>query len=586
MAKRWVFFSPNKILQAEIASKLKISHLLAQVLINRGIIDVASAKSFLQPQIAALGDPSHLPDIEKASIRINEAVRKKEKIVIYGDYDVDGLSATALMYRCLKLIGAHVGYYIPERLEEGYGLNIDAIKKLKEGGANVILTVDCGINACREADIARTLGIDLIITDHHQPGHEIPNAFAVVNPKLKTSHHGFKGFSGVGIAFKLAWAIGQHFSPQKKVSSEFKDFLLNAVGLVALGTIADVVPLLGENRILTKYGLSALQYTEIPGLRALLDIADLSNTNLDAFHVGYRLGPRINAPGRVGNAGIVVEMLTTTCKERAVEIANFLEQENKRRQDIQLEIMTSAREKIVNEINLDETTAIVLADQKWHPGVIGIIASKIVEEFNRPTVMIAIAADIGRGSARSIPSFHILEALENCKCKLLSVGGHAQAAGLKIHPDNINEFRHMLNSTTSQRLGKADLVPVLNIDAEVTLSMLSKALVSELVRLSPYGEGNPVPLFAAMNLKIVGQPRRIGSKGQHLSFYAKQGDVAIRAVAFGMGEQIDRLKQNGKTCSIAFVVKINNWMDSENLELEVKDIKFDHEMVSNISGRC
>lgn len=577
MSKRWVFAIPNKILQREIASKLKISHLLAQVLVNRGITDVASAKTFLQPQIAELGDPSQLPDIEKASFRISEAVRKGEKIVIYGDYDVDGLTATALMYRCLKLVGAHVDYYIPERLEEGYGLNADAIKKIKDGGTDVIVTVDCGINACRETDVARIHGIDLIITDHHQPGKEIPNAYAVVNPKVNESKSFSRNLSGVGIAFKLAWAVGQHFSPQKKVSLEFKEFLLNAVGLVALGTIADVVPLVGENRILTKYGLSALQYTEIPGLRALLDVADLSNTNLDAFHVGYRLGPRLNAPGRVGNAGIVVEMLTTNCKERAVEIANFLDQENKRRQDIQVDIMESARKKVLNEINLNDTTAIVLADQAWHPGVIGIIASKIVEEFNRPTVMIAIADDVGHGSARSLPSFHILEALECCRSRLLSVGGHAQAAGLKIHPDNIDDFRDMFNSMTSQRLARMDLVPVLNIDAEVSLSMLSKALVAELVRLAPHGEGNQAPLFAASNLKVVGQPRRIGSKGQHLSFYVKQGDIALRAVAFGRGEEIDRLKQNGKTCSLAFAIKINNWMNNENLELEVKDIKFDNE---------
>ncbi len=577
MIKRWVFFPPNKPLQTELASRLKISTLMAQVLINRGIADAESARNFLQPHIGTLGDPSLLPGIEKASIRINEAVRKAEKIVIYGDYDVDGLSATALMYRCLKLVGAQVSYYIPERLEEGYGLNADAIKKLKEGGAKVILTVDCGINACREADIARAYGIDLIITDHHRPGQEIPDAFAVVNPKLHPSPHLFHNLSGVGIAFKLAWAIGQHFSPQKKVSLEFKKFLLSAVGLVALGTIADVVPLLGENRVITKYGLSALQSTEIPGLRALLDMADLSGTNLDSFHVGYRLGPRLNAPGRIGNAGIVVELLTTSCKERAAEIANFLEQENKRRQEIQIDIMASARKKVVNEINLDETTAIVLADPAWHPGIIGIIASKIVEEFNRPTVMIAVADEIGHGSARSIPSFHILEALESCRNTLLSVGGHAQAAGLKIHPDNIDEFREMLNSTTSQRLCKTDLVPILHIDAEVTLSLLSKAVVTELARLSPHGEGNPTPLFAATNLKIAGQPRRIGSKGQHLSFYARQGDVAIRAVAFGMGDQIDRFKQNGRKCSLVFAVKINTWMDSEQLELEVKDVKFDNE---------
>ncbi|OQY99357.1 MAG: single-stranded-DNA-specific exonuclease RecJ [Candidatus Brocadia sp. UTAMX2] len=577
MIKRWVFSPPNRPLQTEIASKLKISPLLAQVLVNRGIVDVASARSFLQPQIASLGDPSLLPDIEKASIRINEAIRKGERIVIYGDYDVDGLSATALMYRCLKLLRAQVSYYIPERLEEGYGLNADAIQKLREEGANVILTVDCGINACREADIARACGIDLIITDHHRPGQEIPDAFAVINPKLHASHHLFRDLSGVGIAFKLAWAIGQLFSPQKKVSPDFKDFLLSAVGLVALGTIADVVPLVGENRIITKYGLSALQHTEIPGLRALLDVADLSRTNLDAFHVGYRLGPRLNAPGRIGNAGIVVELLTTPCKERATEIANFLEQENKRRQEMQVDIMASARKKVLHELNLDETTAIVLADHAWHPGIIGIIASKIVEEFNRPTVMIAVADDIGRGSARSIPSFHILEALESCRDTLLSVGGHAQAAGLKIHPHNIDEFRDMLNRTTAQRLCKTDLVRVLNIDAEITLSLLSKAVVAELARLSPHGEGNPIPLFAVTNAKIVGQPRRIGTKGQHLTFYVKQGDVAVRAVAFGMGEQIDRLKQNGRMCSLAFTVKINTWMNGEQLELEVKDLKFDDE---------
>lgn len=576
MSKRWIFYPLNRALQTEIANKLKISQLLAQILINRGITDVSSAKNFLQPQISTLADPSLLRDVEKASIRINEAVRKGEKIVVYGDYDVDGLTATAVMHRCLKLLGAQVSYYIPERLEEGYGLNVDAIRKLKEGGADLILTVDCGINACHEADIARTYGIDLIITDHHHPGQKVPDAFAVINPKLETPPSAFKDLSGVGIAFKLAWAIGQHFSPQRKVSTEFKDFLLGALGLVSLGTIADVVPLLGENRILTKYGLSALQHTEIPGLRALLDIADLSHTNLDVFHIGYRLGPRLNAPGRIGKAEIVVEMLTTPCKERAMEIANFLDQENKKRQDIQIDIMTSARKKVMNEINLEETTAIVLADQAWHPGVVGIIASKIVEEFNRPTVMIAIADAMGHGSARSIPSFHILKALEFCKSKLLSVGGHAQAAGLKIHPDNIDDFRNMLNSATSERLQKTDLVPVLHIDAEVTLPMLSKALVTELTRLSPHGEGNPAPLFAVTNVKIVGQPRRIGSKGQHLSFYVKQDDIALRAVAFGMGGQIDRLKQNGKICSVAFAVKVNNWMDYDNLELEVKDIKFDN----------
>ncbi|MBM4054372.1 MAG: single-stranded-DNA-specific exonuclease RecJ [Planctomycetes bacterium] len=577
MSKRWLIAPINRELQTEIAGNLRISNLLAQILINRGITEVCAAKNFLQPQIATLADPSNLPDIEKASVRINEAIRNGENIVIYGDYDVDGLTATSLMYRCLKMFDAKVSYYIPERLEEGYGLNADAITQLKEEGTNLILTVDCGISACREAEIARSYGIELIITDHHQPSQEIPDAFAIINPKLKATEKTFRDFSGVGIAFMLAWSIGQHYFPNKKVSKEFKDFLISSMGLVALGTIADVVPLVGENRILTKYGLGALQQTTIPGLQALLDISALSNINLDTSHVGYRLGPRLNAPGRVGDAGIVVEMLTTACKEKAKEIALFLEEENKRRRIMQLDILSAAREKILNEINLDETLAIVLADHGWHPGIVGIIAAKIAEEFHRPAVMIAVADEIGHGSARSIPSFHMLEALECCKNMLISVGGHAQAAGLKIHPDNIKDFRTMLNQMMAQRLMKEDLVPFLNIDAEVDLSLLNRGLLMELRLLSPHGEGNHIPLFAAKNLQIVGKPRRIGSNGQHLSFYVKQGNISMKAIGFGMGEKIDRLQQNGRTCSLAVVLKENTWMNNSNIELEVRDIKFDDE---------
>jgi len=576
MNKRWSIAPVNKKLQAELACTLKISNLLAQVLINRGITDICSARNFLQPQIATLAEPSCLPNVEKAAIRINEAIRNREKIVIYGDYDVDGLTATALMYRCLKFFDAKVDYYIPERLEEGYGLNKEAIAKLKKEGANVVLTVDCGISACKEADIARTYGIDLIITDHHQPCQEVPDAYAIINPKLKSTPHTFKDFSGVGIAFMVAWGIGQHYYFGKKVSTAFKDFLVSAMGLVALGTIADVVPLLGENRILTKYGLSALKQTNIPGLQALLDISSLTNMSLDSFHIGYRLGPRLNAPGRVGDAGIVVEMLTTACKKRAGEIAVFLEQENKKRQEIQMSILSAARKKILQEINLDETLAIVLADQTWHPGVVGIIAAKVAEEFNRPAVMIAVSDEIGHGSARSIPSFHMLEALEFCRCKLISVGGHAQAAGLKIHPDNIGDFRDMLNDMMSQKLIKDDLVPVLNIDAEVDIAVLNRGLLSELKRLSPYGEGNKIPLFASREVKIVGQPRRIGSNGQHLSFFVKQGNVSMKAIAFGMGNHIEKLRQNGNTCSLAFAVRENNWMNNNSIELEIKDIKFEN----------
>ncbi|MGR3311062.1 MAG: single-stranded-DNA-specific exonuclease RecJ [Candidatus Brocadiales bacterium] len=337
MDKKWVFSPSNRKLQDDIASSLHISPITAQVIINRGVTDVSAAKAFLQPQLSTLGDPMLLPDMNKASKRIVEAVRNGEKITVYGDYDADGISATALMVLCLNFIGANVQYYIPERIEEGYGLNKDAILRLKNDGTRVIVTVDCGINSYQEAKTAKLSGIDLIITDHHEPTSgeiEIPDAFAIINPKMNSELTLNSELSGVGVAFKLAWAIGQHLSSQKKVSPEYRDFLMNALGLVALGTITDVVPLRGENRVLTKHGLEYLQSCANPGIKALLEVADLLGSSIDSNHIGYRLGPRLNAAGRIDSAGICVELLTTKCENRAREIAKILDNKNKERQEI------------------------------------------------------------------------------------------------------------------------------------------------------------------------------------------------------------------------------------------------------------
>ncbi len=607
MDKNWVFFPSNRKLQEEIASSLHISPITAQVIINRGVTDVSAAKAFLQPQLSALGDPMLLPDMDKAARRIVEAVRNGEKITVYGDYDADGVSATALMVLCLNFIGANVQYYIPERIEEGYGLNRDAILKLKSDRTSVIITVDCGINSCHEAKTAQLCGIDLIITDHHEPGAEIPDAFAIINPKLLKKGSRVQEFkslrdpltlehlnpvtlehlSGVGVAFKLAWAIGQHLSLQKRVSSEYRDFLRNALGLVALGTISDVVPLHGENRILARHGLEYLQHCDNPGIKALIEVAALCGSSIESNHVGYRLGPRLNVAGRIGSASICVELLTTKCDNRAREIAKILDNKNKRRQEIQQEIAESVREKIEKEIDITTNPVIILSDESWHPGVVGIVASKVAEEFNRPTIIIAVDGELGHGSGRSIPSFHLFKALELCRERLVSFGGHARAAGLKVLRHEIDEFRTLMNATALQLLQKDDLIPSLQIDAEVELNSLSKPLMSELARLYPHGEGNPLPLFTAANVKIVGQPRRVGAQGQHLSFYVRQGDTTLKAIAFGMGEEFEcgmrgrRLSEakhascgiSGKPYSIAFTPKLNNWQDQESVELEVKDIK-------------
>ncbi|MBI4006887.1 MAG: single-stranded-DNA-specific exonuclease RecJ, partial [Planctomycetes bacterium] len=440
MDKKWVFLPSNRKLQEEIASSLHISPITAQLIINRGITDVSTAKSFLQPQLSTLGDPMLLPDMDKAAKRIVEAVRNGEKITVYGDYDADGVSATALMVLCLNFIGANVQYYIPERIEEGYGLNRDAILRLKSDGTSIIITVDCGINSYQEARTAQLSGIDLIITDHHEPGAEIPDAFAIINPKLTHRLSPIPHFpspithlSGVGVAFKLAWAIGQHLSLQKRVSPEFRDFLTNALGLVALGTISDVVPLYGENRILTRHGLEYLQHCDSPGIKALIEVADLCGSSIESSHVGYRLGPRLNVAGRIDSAGICVELLTTKCENRAREIAKILDNKNKKRQEIQQAIAESVREKIEKEIDMAMAHVIILSDESWHPGVVGIVASKVAEEFNRPTIIIAVDGQLGHGSARSyIPSFHLFKALELCRERLITFGGHARAAGLKI----------------------------------------------------------------------------------------------------------------------------------------------------------
>ena len=573
MEKRWIYPVVNKSLQGSLSSRLQISPLLAQILVNRGHTDVGSVKDFLKPELAALSDPMILPDMEKAASRINDAICKGEKIVIYGDYDVDGISGTALMFRCLDIVYANVSYYIPERLEEGYGLNTEAIKKFAENGITLIITIDCGINSCLEAETAKQCGIDLIITDHHEPGNEIPGAFAVINPKLESSNYHANTLSGVGLSFKLAWAVAQTFSSGKRVSSEFRDFLISATGLAALGTITDVVPLYGENRIITKFGLKAIQHTEDPGMRALIKIANLENEIVQANHIGFRIGPRLNACGRIGKAGIAVELLTTKSDKRAHEIASHIEEENKRRQKMQKEIHELATKKIETEIDLENHPSIILADEDWHPGVVGIIASKLSEQYFKPTIMFGCTNGVAHGSARSIPSFHILNALEICRKMLISLGGHSQAAGLKIYTDDIDAFKESFNKAASEILHDKDLTPTLQIDAEVPLSALSKSLVKEFGRLAPYGEGNPPPCLASTKLKLAGKPRRVGQRGEHLSFFVRQGDVTYKAIAFGNGNKMDMLQQGDGYCSIAYALKINKWMDSENLELDVKDIK-------------
>ena len=570
---KWIVSSVDTGLEQSLSRALGISSVLARVLANRGVRSVDEAREFLRPQLDQLHDPSLLPHMTRAAERIVQAIESGERIVIYGDYDVDGITATVLLLQCLRLAGANVGYYIPDRLDQGYGLNDDAIRRLKGEGAQVIVTVDCGVNAVAEAKVAEELGLTLIITDHHEPGTELPAAYAVIDPKLESSTYPCAELSGVGIAFKLAWAIGQTFSQGKRVSEEFREFLLKAVALAALGTIADVVPLQGENRVLAKFGLVALENTESPGIRALMAVAGLDQKRLDARDVAFGLGPRINAAGRLGSAGLAVDLLMADSYPKAQDIATRLDERNRERQEIGKRILAAAEAKIESEIDLGSANTIVLADPSWHFGVMGIVASKIADKYYRPTIMFALEGDVARGSARSIPPFHLYDGLSTCDRYLQGFGGHAQAAGVQVQLEHLDDFILAFDQHARAVLNADDLVRALPIDAKVTLDLVNEGLASEIDRLMPFGHGNREPILAAEDVIIAGQPRRVGSNGKHLKLVVRQGTASFHSIAFGMGEIIDRLEARKDGWAIAFVPKINEWNGKRNLELEIKDIQ-------------
>jgi len=580
MTARWLLPTPTPDVCADLSRELQVSPITAQVLVNRGFRDAASARAFMNPQLNDLADPGLLPGMEAAVERLFRAAGDNERILIYGDYDVDGASATALLVKLFRLAGLDVESYVPHRIEEGYGLNTAAMDEFKRRGISLVVTVDCGVSAVAEAEHARAHGIDLVITDHHEPGERVAAACAVVNPKLTGSPYPFRDLSGVGVAFKLAWAVADRFSAGEKMSDAFRQFLLESMGLVALGTIADVVPLLGENRIFVRYGLRALEASPSPGVQALIDSARVRRAPagrgaLRPGDVAFGLAPRLNAAGRMADAGLAIELLTTEDSSRAREIADRLDRHNTDRQKLQRDAVQHAREMALGQPDFESSRCLVLAHDSWHPGVIGIVASKLAEEFCRPTALIAIEGAVGKGSARSVPGFHLFRALEGFRDRMIRFGGHEAAAGFELAVDHIPALREHLDrvaAETDPELFRASI----QVDADVQLTDLSERLISELEALAPYGRGNRRPLFAARGLRVAGRPRLMGMKGQHVSFHVSDGKVGHRAVAFRMGEQLyDKILAGAKACSLVFSPRIDTWNRSGALELHVKDMAFE-----------
>ncbi|MHC4619826.1 MAG: single-stranded-DNA-specific exonuclease RecJ [Planctomycetota bacterium] len=568
---------PDDQKAAQLARSLKVSPLLAQVLINRGVTDVRTASVFLSPKLSELVRPELMPGIAPAVARIRQAITGREKITVYGDYDVDGITGVAILRQLLTLLGADADYYIPHRIDEGYGLNKEAIRSLAQAGTKLLITVDCGITAFASADLAVHLGLELIITDHHQPGPKLPKAAAIVHPGLDESYPN-QDSSGSMVAFKLAWALANDFAAGEKLEPGLREFMLNATTLAAMGTIADVVDLRGENRILASYGLKSLPHCKLCGIRALIETAGLAGQGLDSFHVGFRLAPMLNAAGRMGHARLAVELLTSDSEVRSMQIAEYLKEQNSRRQQRERKIFEQACE-MITQLGFDqsERRTIVLAREDWHTGIIGIVASRIAEKFYRPTILINAdnsGKTIAQGSGRSIPGFSLLDAVSACSEHLVSFGGHKMAAGLTIETEKIPQFTTDFEAYANQNLNANDLVDKLHIDAAAPLGGFKKETISELQRLKPFGQGNPRPVFATRGVRLAGPPRKVGSKSEHLQLAITDNETAIRCIGFRFAELEKKLLEHD-FFNVAYQPQINNYNGGSNVEFVLADIQFE-----------
>jgi single-stranded-DNA-specific exonuclease len=557
-----------------LARSAGVSEAVAQLLLQRGLTSAVDAKAFLDSPMTAWHSPDALPGVPVAADRLFRAAVDKKKVCVFGDYDADGVTGTALLLRTLHRVGAVAEFYIPNRLDEGYGLNVDALRTLKESGVETVVTVDCGITGCEAAAAAKDLGLELIVTDHHELGADLPCAAVLVHPRLPGSTYPFGGLSGAGVAFKLAWALAQRASGTEKVTAEFRELLLDNVGLAALGLVADVVPLRDENRVFVRHGLKRIATQPTVGLKALCEASGLGKDKpLTSEDVSFKLAPRVNAAGRLGCARLVVDLLTTTNPVHAKTTAEFLEEQNRKRQTIERAIASEARE-MVRIHGYDKDPAIVLDAAEWHPGVIGIVAGRLAEQYARPVVLIArpTDAEVVGGSGRAGSDVPLHEAFAACSACLVSHGGHAAAAGLKLLSRNVPAFREAFVAHVGSRFPDCQPPPSkLLLDEELPLAALTLGLMKEIDRLEPYGAENPRPRFLAAGLTLDGEPKVM--KERHLSFRVRQGQAKIRAVMWGGAERLDELKSgNGSVC-LAFTPRVNEWNGYKNVEVEVVDFQ-------------
>ena len=559
MNKKWQIFEPDKNKIEEIKNKYKVNQLLATILANRNILKEEDIRLFLNPTRNDFYNPFLITDMDIAVNRIIKAIENKENITIYGDYDVDGITSITVLKSFLNDIGVETNTYIPNRLIEGYGLNKEAIDKISKKGCNLMITVDCGISAIEEIEYANSLGIETIITDHHEAGNEIPKAIAVIDNKRKDSKYPFRELAGVGVVFKLIQAIGITLKLKEESYLKYLD-------IVCIGTISDIVPLVDENRVIAKLGLLLVAQTKNIGLRSIINSSGYNK--IDSNTISFGVAPRINACGRMGKAEEALELFLSKDKNEVNELTNKLNEHNRKRQETEKTIFENAVEKIKEE-HLDENKAIIVGGENWHHGVIGIVSSKITEMYFKPSILFSFEEDgIGKGSGRSIPGFDLHEALMKCSDTIEKFGGHSMAVGITVKKDNLEKFKKEFEQIATQ--SKIDeIIPIINIDAKVDLSDIDKEMVESLKQLEPFGEANKMPVFAFKNLKI--DSIRALSEGKHLKLTLKDNNYIINAIGFNIGYLANEYRIGDKI-DVAGVLEINTFNGVDNLKINIKDI--------------
>ncbi|MFH0881570.1 MAG: single-stranded-DNA-specific exonuclease RecJ [bacterium] len=565
MEKQWELVTREEGRSVEeFANELGVRPVIARLLLQRGITTIKAAADFFKPDRNTLHDPFLFRDMRAAVDRITTALTQREKIFIFGDYDVDGITSASLLYLFFRDLGGDVQYYIPDRQSEGYGLSIDGIETAAREGTRLIVTVDCGITAINEVRRANELGLDVIISDHHQPSDSIPQALAVINPKRADSTYPFGDLAGVGVAYKVAQGVAETLDLDHSYLEKYLD-------LVAVGTAADIVPLVDENRIFVRLGLEKLNRDPQIGIRTLIETARLKLGRTDVGQIIYGLAPRINAVGRLGSANRAVDLMITSNEQRARHLSQELEHENQERRRIDTATLDEAIDEVEATFDATRDYALVLARESWHGGVIGIVASRLIERYYRPTVMISIEDGVGKGSARSIPGFDIYEALGKCSDLLEQFGGHTYAAGLSLPAENIEEFRKRLNEVAQSMLSKNDLIPKLNIDAELDVNEIDDDLLNQLKRFSPFGPSNPMPIFVSRDVALSGYPRIVGVN--HLKFKIRTAERMLDCIGFNLGDRIQRMDPNRPSNQIVYTIEENEWMGSTYLQLRIIDVR-------------